>query len=150
MHYDGAELKLSPMTFIEASIQILRENKYKITGPRMAVLNVLESAKVPLSAYDIEEHVPENIPINVVTIYRVLDVFETLNIIHKVHTKEGYVRCDFEQQKGCHSFAICNKCGRADEFIQEKCDLKSTLPKKLAYKSLSHISELSGVCEQCA
>ncbi len=138
------------MTFIDESIQILKRESYKITGPRRAVLEVLAEAEIPLSAYDIEEHIPENIPINVVTIYRVLEVFEKVGIIHKIHTKEGYVRCDFEKQKGCHSFAVCSECGRSKEFVQKECKLETQLPQKLVYKSLSHISEISGLCKQCA
>lgn len=137
------------MGFIDQSIQILKDNGYKITGPRQAILEVLDQANTPLSAYDIEEHIPENIPINVVTIYRVIELFEKLEIIHKVHTKEGYVRCDFEAKKGCHSFAICKKCGSTEEFVQKKCDTEKNLPKTLVYKSLSHISEIAGVCQQC-
>lgn len=137
------------MNFIQDSIQILKENDYKITGPRMAVLEILNKTEIPLSAYDIEERIPENIPINVVTIYRVLDVFEKVGIVHKIHTKEGYVRCDFEKQKGCHTFAVCDQCGRADEFIQLTCEMEKAIPKDLPYKSLRHLSEMAGTCNQC-
>ncbi len=138
------------MPFIDESIAILKGNHYKITGPRMAVLEALEKAKIPLSAHDIEEWIPENIPINVVTIYRVLEIFEKLGIIHRIHTKEGFVRCDFEQQKGCHTFAVCDHCGRADEFIEEKCEMEVMIPKNLPYRSLKHLSEMAGTCNSCA
>ncbi len=138
------------MNFINDSILKLKEAGYKMTGPRMAVLHVFEKANIPLSAYDIEERIPENIPVNVVTIYRVLSVFEKLGITHRIHTKEGYVRCDFEDKAGCHYFAICSECGRADEFIQDQCEMESIIPKNLPYKSLSHLSEMSGVCNTCA
>lgn len=137
------------MNFIELSLQILKDSDYKLTGPRRAVLGVLATAEMPLSAYDIEERIPENIPINVVTIYRVLEVFEKLGIVHKIHTKEGYVRCDFEKQQGCHSFAVCEKCGRADEFLQLACDMEKSIPKELPYKSLKHLSEMAGTCNAC-
>lgn len=137
------------MSFVDESILKLKEAGYKMTGPRMAVLDVLKEAKIPLSAYDIEERIPENIPVNVVTIYRVLSVFEELGITHRIHTKEGYVRCDFEDKPGCHYFAVCSECGRADEFIQDHCEMEAIVPKDLPYKSLSHLSEMSGVCNEC-
>lgn len=137
------------MSFCQDSIKVLREGSYKVTGPRVAVLQVLQSAKIPLSAYDIEERIPENIPINVVTIYRVLDIFEKLGIVHKIHTKEGYVRCDFENDKGCHYFAVCDKCGRADEFIDDQCSIEQIIPKGLPFKSLKHLSEVAGTCDYC-
>lgn len=138
------------MTFTETSLNVLRSNDYKITGPRRAVLEVLEKAKIPLSAYDIEERIPENIPINIVTIYRVLEVFEKLKIAHRIHTKEGYVRCDFEEQEGCHSFAICSECGRADEFLNESCEVEKTVPKNLPFKNLKHLAEMAGTCNYCS
>lgn len=137
------------MSFTDDSIKILKNKDYKITGPRVAVLTVLEKANLPLSAYSIEERIPERIPINVVTIYRVLELFEKLGIVHKVHTREGYVRCDFEKREGCHYFAVCDKCGRADEFVNDKCNIEEIVPKKLPFKNLKHLSEIAGVCDYC-
>ncbi|MBU1016184.1 transcriptional repressor [Patescibacteria group bacterium] len=139
------------MNFLEDSIRLLRAKGYKITGPRVAVLEVLSKAEIPLSAYDIEEHIPKNIRSNVVTIYRVLDVFEELGIAHRIHTKEGYVRCDFELKRGCHYFAVCDKCGRTSEFLhKDPCFLKKIIPKNLPLKNLKHITEVSGTCQQCS
>lgn len=140
---------MNQMDFIEHSLQLLKEKDYKMTGPRMAVLGVLEKAEIPLSAYDIEERIPENISINVVTIYRVLDIFEKLGIAHRVHSKEGFVRCDFEGQKGCHFFAVCNECSRASEFINDACTMDDIIPKDLPFKNLKHLSEITGVCNYC-
>jgi Fur family zinc uptake transcriptional regulator len=138
------------MSFVEESLKILKENAYKLTSPRRAVLAVLEKAETPLSVYDIEERIPEEIPVNVVTIYRILDVFEDLGIIHRIHTKEGYIKCEFEEKKGCHYFAVCRKCGHTSEFLQEKCRISPVIPKDLPFVRLKHLSELSGVCRECA
>lgn len=142
--------KFHAMNFIQNSLSILKANGYKITGPRMAMLGVLNSATIPLSAYDIEETIPENVPVNVVTVYRVLELFEALGIAHKVHTKEGYVRCDFETKPGCHSFAVCNTCGRVAEFINAACKTETLVPKNLPFKNLKHLSEAAGLCNPCS
>lgn len=139
------------MAFLEDSVQLLKDRGYKITKPRLAVLDVLSKAELSLSAYDIEERIPKNIPTNVVTVYRVLNVFEELGIVHRIHTKEGYVRCDFELQHGCHYFAVCDKCGRTDEFLyDDPCLLKKIVPKNLPFKNLKHITEVSGICNNCS
>lgn len=116
----------------------------------MAVLEVLEKSQVPLSAYDIEECIPKMIHINVVTIYRILDLFEKLGIAHRIHTKEGFVRCDFEEKKGCHSFAVCNQCSTTNEFINETCSTDDLIPKNLAFQNLKHLSEIMGTCNRCS
>lgn len=138
------------MTFIKNSLQILKDNGYKITGPRVAILEVLAKAETALSTHDIEKRIPKNIPANVVTVYRVLEVLEKLGIAHRIHTKEGYVRCDFELRRGCHYFAVCNKCGRTSEFLREKpCLIDKIIPKNLPFKNLKHLTEISGTCNQC-
>ncbi len=139
------------MAFLKDSTQLLKDKGYKITGPRMAVLEVLLKADLPLSAYDIEERIPKKISTNIVTIYRVLEVFEELGIVHRIHTKEGYVRCDFELQHGCHYFAVCDKCGRTDEFLHDDpCLLTKIIPKNFPFKNLKHITEVSGICNNCS
>ncbi|QQR83964.1 transcriptional repressor [Candidatus Peregrinibacteria bacterium] len=139
------------MQFIDQSIELLKDNGYKITGPRVAVLNALATAHIPLSPYDIEERIPENIPVNVVTIYRVLDVFEQLGIVHRILTKHGYVRCDFEEKPGCHHFAICDRCEQVSEFVQKKeCDTEMRIPSQCHFQSAGHFAEVTGLCEACS
>lgn len=139
------------MAFVEESVQILKNREYKITGPRTAVLEVLAKADSPLSAYDIQGLIPKDIPINVVTIYRVLEVFQKLGIAHRIHTREGFVRCDFELKEGCHYFAVCTQCGRTMEFLhKDSCLLDKIIPKNLPFKELGHLAEISGICEHCS
>lgn len=117
----------------------------------MAILEALAKAKSPLSAYDLEKAIPKNIPVNIVTIYRVLEVFEKLGIIHKIMSRQGFVRCEFEDEKGCHHFAICKKCEEVSEFIeQNNCSEKAHLPKNIQFKNVEHISEYVGLCEKCS
>ena len=138
------------MTFLEKSLKVLKKADYKVTGARRIVLSVLEKAEMPLSAYDIEERIPDATPINVVTIYRILDLFEKLGIAHRVHTKEGYMRCDFEGEAGCHYFAVCKKCGKSYEFLRNNCAIEKIIPKNLPFKNLKHISEIAGICDYCS
>lgn len=139
------------MSFTDDSIQILKNKGFKLTGSRVAVLRVLEKAKTPLSPYDIEEGVPEEIPINVVTVYRVLSLFETIGIVHRLHTKHGYVRCDFKKKPDCHHFAICESCDGFSEFLIDKNhSIEHNLPQNFSYKNLKHIAEVSGTCPKCS
>jgi Fur family zinc uptake transcriptional regulator len=137
------------MGFKAHSLQKLKEKGYKITGPRVAVMEAVEAAKTPLSPYDIQQRLPKNVPVNVVTIYRVLDLLQELGLVHRLHTKEGYVRCFYEHEKGCHFFAVCEKCGQYREFIQSSCKIENIIPKDLPFVNLKHMSEISGICKQC-
>ncbi len=139
------------MNFKEEALKELKKTGYKATGPRMAVLDVLDKKQIPLSAYQIEEALPKNIPVNVVTIYRVLELFEELGIVHKILSKQGYVKCDLEDKLSCHHFAICSTCDTVQEYAEvKKHDAKNKVPKSLHFKSLKHQSEILGTCEPCS
>lgn len=139
------------MDFEKDSIRLLKNNGYKITGPRVAVLSVLAKTEVPLSAYEIAKRVPKSIPVNVVTVYRVLEVLERLGIAHRIHAKEGFVRCDFKKRQGCHYFAVCERCGRTREFLHEQpCRIGRLVPRKFHFKNLKHSTEILGICAQCS
>lgn len=139
------------MNFIDHATNKIKKAGYKITGPRMAVLEVLAKANTPLSAYDIEKEIPKNIPVNIVTIYRVLEVFEELKIIHRIMSTQGYKRCEFSEASGCHHFAVCKKCDQVEEFVEQNiCSKKANLPKNLSFKQLEHVSEYIGLCSKCS
>jgi len=137
------------MSFVETSIGLLKKKHFKITGPRLAVLRELSKEQTPLSAYSIEERISKNSPLSIVTVYRVLDLFERLGIVHRIHTMDGFVRCNFELESGCHYFVICSQCGKTDEFVEENCIIEKIVPKKLSYKNLKHLSEIYGICNSC-
>jgi len=129
---------------------ILQKSGYKITKPRIAVMEVLAKAETPLSPYDIRKKLPQNLSINTVTIYRILDLFKNLGLVHRTHTKEGYVSCESQADKGCHYLVVCKKCSRVDEFTVSNCAVKDNIPKSLPFKNLEHLSEISGICDSCS
>lgn len=70
--------------FITQSLQTLKDNNQKMTKTRLWILEELEHIKKPLNPYKLlEQSKDKNIDIS--TIYRNLELFESLGIVHKIN-----------------------------------------------------------------
>lgn len=139
------------MSFVEYSIQVLRSRGYKVTGPRREVLEVVQSATEPVSPYDISRLVQQRgRHLDHVTIYRVLRLLSSLNLVHKVLSRGGFVKCGLLDEPGCHRFLVCRQCGVLQEFTDEAlCYQESQIAQKMGFHSEYHLTESSGLCRHC-
>lgn len=141
------------MKIFPKALAILKDHGYKVTNPRKNVLTVLLQAKQPLSAYDIQRRLPAAEKIEPVSIYRILDVLESVGLIHKIVSTGGFVSCNAQGEKGCHHFLICDECENVQEIVlkqHEHDPEEDTLIKKLHFTPREHIHEIQGVCHSCA
>ena len=140
------------MEFIEFSKSVLKENGYRLTKPRLAVLQSLEKTKTPLNAYEIAETVRQaGQAIDTVTVYRILEVFDKLELTHK--SARGYMPCqDFQcgQSEHCHHEFTCNKCNKSQEIHITDQNLINQINTQ--FKGIlinSHYFIFSGLCKSC-
>ena len=130
---------------------MLSQSGYRVTGPRKAVAAVLSGTDVPLS-------VPEILALGqsvhgglgLVTVYRTLELYESLGLVRRVHLREG-----------CHGFLattpghrhmiLCQQCGRSVEFVgRDDLDhLVANLEQSTGYRVDDHLLQLFGVCPAC-
>ena len=82
-----------------------------MTPKREAILACLQKHHGTLSAKDIHEQLPE---IDLVTIYRNLDLFVKEQIIREVHLGAGEAQYEF--QKEPHHHAVCSDCEKVIHF----------------------------------
>lgn len=136
---------------LQAAIRVLQAQGYKITEPRKQVLEVLEGAQKPLSPYDIQSFLKQKGKyLNHVTIYRILDLFCSLNLAHKVLSIGGFVKCSLGTAEGCHRFMVCHQCGAIQEFAdKELCQGEDAFTRNLGFHTKYHLSESSGLCADC-
>ncbi len=139
------------MSQIGDSLQFLRSRGYKVTAPRKQVLEVLRRSSKPLSAYQIQKSLPiKGKPLNAVTIYRILNLFCSLNLAHRVLSSGGFVICTLSEGEGCHRFVVCRHCGSLQEFASETlCQEESQITQDLGFQAEYHLSEVSGLCLKC-
>ncbi len=128
---------------------LLRQSALKVTPSRIAVLDVLSTAKYPLDADEIYDYLKEkNAKIDRATVYRILDVFLEKGLIQKVEFGEG--RSRFELRRNDHHHLICEKCGSVADISDCRIsDLEKQIKQKKYFLVKRHTLEFFGICRLC-
>ena len=116
------------------------------------VLDALEQASAPLSAYDLLGVLRDQGIAAPPTVYRALRRLTEEGRVHRIESLNAYVVCtgkhDHHQSAG---FAICDSCGRVAEFpcdgIQAPVDAWA---QETAFEITGITLELHGCCAACA
>ena len=139
------------MSQIHGALRVLRNRGYRVTEPRKRVLRVLAEVQRPVSPYEIQEILKRKGQyLNHVTIYRVLDLFCSLNLAHKVLLVGGFVKCTLGEEGGCHRFVVCRQCGTLREYADKTlCEEENAIAQEFGFRAEQHFSEFSGICSEC-
>ena len=137
------------MTF-DSSI-VLRAHKLRDTLPRRLTLSALHDLHAPADCKTVLARIRRRQKaVNLVTVYRMLDRFETLGIVHKHPSSGKYTLCSLPDAKGHHGFLSCRKCGRVKEFADsDLCKKEDRIAQRAGFLSESHVSDIVGLCSSC-
>ena len=123
---------------------------YKLTAPRIAVLQAIHAFDGVFSAADLEVALQQaGHPLGDASLFRTLKLYTDIGVLQRIH---GTVDCH-RYMVSTHPHAhrvICTQCGRVSEFAE--CGLEaliSGLEAQTGYHIASHILELFGVCGTC-
>lgn len=94
----------------------------KLTAKRHKILEVLKQHHGTLSASDINNKLPE---IDLVTIYRNLDLFVKEKMIKKINL--GTEEAQYEYQHEPHHHAVCTDCNKVHHFTASDEKIKKLL-----------------------
>jgi Fe2+ or Zn2+ uptake regulation protein len=97
----------------------------KITPKRQAVLDLLKNSKQALSASEISAKLPD---INLVTIYRTLDLLSSEKIIKKFQFDETEAKYEYQHEP--HHHAVCSVCDKVIHFTAPDEKIKKLLGLK--------------------
>lgn len=97
----------------------------RLTEKRKQILGVLKKRKGIFSANDIHHKLPQ---IDLVTIYRNLDLFTKEKMIKKVSLSDDEIQ--YEYQEKPHHHAVCNDCSRVIHFKTSDEKIKKLLKLK--------------------
>lgn len=134
--------------------ELLAEKDLRLTPQREAILRVLvKHADLHLSADEIYRRTKEECPdIGLATVYRALEIFENLGIIHKLQFGEEGSRYEFnpEFQKHYHHHLICLSCGGIFEFNEDLLDdIEEAISERTGFDIVDHSLRVYGYCRQC-
>ena len=134
--------------------KVLKEKGYKITPARLAILDVLNNTKLPLTAEEVYIELKKqkkHKEINEATVYRTLSLFENGKILKKIDFRKGSAY--FELADHHHHHIVCIKCEVVEDFHSN--DVEKALGKVVHNSSKfisinDHSLELFGVCKNCS
>ena len=130
---------------------ILRQNGYKLTPQRHAVLRVIAGSSDHLTTMELYDRVHQECPgIGRVTVYRLLDILTELDLVCEVRGERMYRSYLMRRPTEHHHHLICSNCSRVIDFTD--CDL-SEMEKRLSqdtkFKINGHLLEFVGQCRKC-
>lgn len=149
MHLEKLYNKVFRMKLNTSSL--LRQYGLRVTQSRCLVLQAMSTGK-PLSHRDIHTKiVKSNGGINLVTVYRILEAFEAIGLVHKHLSTGGFILCSLQKEKGHHVILSCEDCGTVEECCDiDLCKHEDRIAKKAGFIPKIHLSEVIGICSSCS
>ncbi len=142
--------------FIENAIQILQKDGGRITTARKMILHILAKSEKPLQAKDIMQIISKQkseTKIDLASIYRSLDSFLELGLIHQVGPSSAYMAClHINCHAHLHCMIQCTKCSKTFEYEGDEsliADLLVKLKKQHNFKVDTHSIQIKGLCANC-
>lgn len=142
------------MNYKDHSIKILKDNGFKITKTRCCVLEILANTKNSLNAYEISDKAKKlKLNINTSTVYRILEAYQKLGLVHFNKEQNGYLACrefSCHEKKHCHHQFVCKTCHKVEEIhLDDTSFIKSIKAKIPANNIENHYFEFFGQCATC-
>ncbi len=123
-----------------------------LTRNQELVLGALNHAPAPLSAYDILDKLRGDGLRAPLQVYRALDKLVERGLAHRLESLNAFVACADEHchRKGLIAFAICEGCGKVDEFADAVIeDRLSGWAASTGFKVERTTMEIRGRCANC-
>jgi len=124
-----------------------------LTRNQELVLGTLAHAAGPLSAYDILDRLRGEGLRAPLQVYRALDKLTERGLAHRLESLNAFVCCAGAQchARGTTAFAICEKCGRVEEFAERTIEERLMgWSRETGFVPARMTIELRGTCRSCA
>jgi Fur family ferric uptake transcriptional regulator len=129
---------------------LVRGKKLRLSYPRLLIYQELSSLKSPSSPQEIYQCLlKKQRKIGLTSIYRALDLFESLGIVFKIINGSGvkYKLCEIEDH---HHHIICKACGDVVELnFCDISDWSKKVTESTGYQVVDHQLNFYGFCKAC-
>lgn len=126
---------------------LLKQNSQSRTKARQAVFDALAAADNPLSMGELVARVKDA---DRASVYRAVELFETLNIAQRIHTGWKYKIELSDRFTAHHHHLTCERCGKNVAMSED--DLEQFIKKVAArhgFSANAHQIEIQGICATC-
>lgn len=136
------------MQQLEQIVASLREEGFKITPQRMAIVEYLLKTEDHPSAEHIHKTIMKRYPmISLSTVYKTLDLLKKKGIVSEIDV-EGEARFDAHTDE--HINLVCMNCGKIDDVDEDSLkDIQAKAARKSKYLIVKSSFELLGYCNNC-
>jgi Fur family zinc uptake transcriptional regulator len=127
--------------------------KPDLTRNQTLVLDRLEKAEGPLSAYALLDQLRDDGFRAPLQVYRALDTLMRSGRVHRLESLNSFVACagHHDHDHGMTGFAICETCGQVTEFTDPVVtDRLQKWAGETGFKASKTVIEFRGLCADCA
>ncbi len=134
----------------EIIIQKLKDNGYKITPQRLAIVKILAKSEDHPSVEDIHARLNKDFPtMSLATVYRNIVSIKSLGEVLELGFPDGSNRYDGNNPNP-HPHIICIECKRIVDLDLDSLDgMKKEVALETNYKILNHRLDFFGICSNC-
>ncbi len=131
--------------------QLLHARNLRVTPDRLRVFRALADAPKPLSMVALI-HLVAYDGVNQATVYRTLEQFLAMAVVHAVLLHDGVVAYELVPPFAAHHHHfICLECGHVEDLAAERVDTALTHSLEgLGLHVMGHKVDLYGLCKPCA
>lgn len=127
----------------------LRNLDIKVTKPRITIYDILRKENKGLSAEEIFNLCKkEDLYINLSTVYRTLDLFESKNIVRKYDLGDNKYSYSFNEDDH-HHILECEYCHKKIDLDCPMRQIEDIISNDTGFKLTEHKLELKGICKEC-
>lgn len=147
-------VKVKQTEAVKTYMKKLRSSGFRVTEPRMRVMDSLSQAMNPMTAKEIYDDVSRNIEerVDVATIYRILDRFTALGICHQIGSTGKYLICHHDENPELHILLQCSQCEEISEAAVPKdvlTPLTWFIQNSTKFKIRRSLLQMDGICNKC-
>ena len=147
---------MSELSYMNSAIAIMKQAGWRITEQRKSMYSILSDSEGPLTPKEIMQKHKSLFPdksMDLVTIYRIMDKFQEIGLIHKIGNGSQYVVCEhLDCRSSFHVIEVCKNCDSVSE-KHVPMDLISPLfdyiKKNHEFVSAKHSFSVEGYCKNC-
>jgi Fur family ferric uptake transcriptional regulator len=129
---------------------LFKEKKLSLSHPRLLIFQELSNASTPLSPLEIYQSLlKKKKKVGLTSIYRSLDLFESLGMVFKVVNGSSfrYKLCELENH---HHHIVCKACGNVVELnFCDISDWSKKVTESTGYQVVDHQLNFYGFCRAC-
>jgi Fur family ferric uptake transcriptional regulator len=122
------------------------------TDNRLRVLEVVGNNSYPLSAADIYQTLERTCSINRVTVYRILELLVSNNLVDRISTggRAFYYGMAPNENHRPHPHFYCTRCGQMDCLTPDSLNVDSNVLRKTFPGRIDKVEvRVDGICKNC-